>query len=96
MQQVVYLIHLEKKLGHSQHYLGYSERLNARIEHHQHGRGSVFLKAANEAGIPWELVRTWLNQNRAFERRLKNMKNAKMFCPICNPEKFSAHGNPKK
>jgi hypothetical protein len=49
------------------------------------GQGAKLLKAVNEAGIPWQVVRTWVVDDQALERMLKNQKNSPRFCPICNP-----------
>lgn len=87
---MVYLIHFQKSYYHSQHYIGYSENghtLKKRIEHHQNGNGAKLLRAVSKAGIPFEIVRVWKDGDRNFERKLKNQKNAKRFCPICNPVK---------
>lgn len=86
---MVYLIHLEQKLKHSQHYIGFVDgenRLKTRVEYHRKGQGSKFLKAVTLAGIEFSVVRTWKDGDRNFERKLKNRKNAKALCPCCNPK----------
>jgi predicted GIY-YIG superfamily endonuclease len=84
---MVYLIHLDSKLKHSQHYIGFvdggTDRLNSRLDYHRRGRGSKFLKAVVDAGIDFVVSRTWVEGDRNFERKLKNMKNARRLCPIC-------------
>lgn len=42
------------------------------------------MKAVTEAGIEWEVVRTWPDGDRTLERHLKNRKKAWTFCPHCN------------
>jgi len=86
---VVYLIHFAKPLGdlanprgQAQHYLGYTEDLEQRLEAHSFGNGSAIMAAVSEAGIPWRLVRTW-EGGRDVERRLKRQHNAPRLCPIC-------------
>lgn len=84
---VVYLIRLDRKLHHSQYYIGWCkgdprERLNV----HRSGHGSKFLAACNREGIDYHIVRTWKGVDRHFERKLKNRKNSKHFCPIANPD----------
>lgn len=89
----VYLIHLDEKISNSQHYIGWTESektLSARIAHHKNGSGARFLRAANDMGIEYEVVRTWKDGNKRFERRLKNRKNAKLLCPICNKESWQS------
>jgi predicted GIY-YIG superfamily endonuclease len=86
---MVYLIHLETKLSHAGHYIGYSadDKFSARIHHHEKNTGSAFLRAVNKAGIKWKVVRQWPNEDGNFERKLKNRKNASQLCPVCNPKK---------
>lgn len=85
----VYLIHFDQKLAHAQHYLGSAVNVEARIAHHRHGSGAKILKAANEAGIDWSVVKTWKTRDgsgRQLERQLKNRKNAPKLCPVCTGE----------
>lgn len=91
VQGTVYLIHLERKLAHSQHYLGWAHtaRLEARLRHHARGTGARFMAAVGEAGIPWAVARTWKG-DRYLERRLKNRKGAGRFCPVCLGRSSSA------
>lgn len=82
----VYLIHFASKLsGHANHYLGYTADLDARIELHRSGGGAKILRAANEAGIEWHVVRTWKG-GRTLERRLKKFKKSRQLCPVCREE----------
>ena len=80
---MVYLIHFSRKLHHAGHYLGYASNLDNRIERHRSGDGAKLLRAVQEAGIDWEVVRTW-EGDRTLERRLKRQKNAGKLCPICS------------
>ena len=81
---MVYLIHFEKKLHHAQHYLGFVKGdLSQRLALHLSGRGAKLLKACNENGIGWHLVRAWPGGDRHFERKLKNRKKARLLCPWC-------------
>jgi hypothetical protein len=83
---MVYLIHFEKKFKHAQHYIGFAESestFKQRIKHHLAGRGSKLLRYVNEAGIKWEVVFTWPDGDRNFERKLKNSNNGPRFCPVC-------------
>jgi len=86
----VYLLHFARPLGdlsnprgQAQHYLGYADDLEARLEAHRKGNGSLIMRAVKEAGISWELVRTWKG-GRSLERQLKRQHNSPRFCPICN------------
>lgn len=88
---MVYLIHLEKKYKHAQHYLGFvdggEDRLQSRLQYHRKGQGSKFLRAVTQACIPFDVVRTWPEGDRNFERMLKNKKKASILCPICAKKK---------
>jgi hypothetical protein len=86
---MVYLIHFDVPLGdlcnprgRAQHYIGYTEDLEQRLEQHRNGNGSAIMAAVSEAGIPWRLVRVW-EGGRDVERRLKRQHNAPRLCPIC-------------
>jgi predicted GIY-YIG superfamily endonuclease len=80
----VYLIHLEDKLNPDhpcQHYVGWSQFIEQRIGHHRRGNGCKLLRAANERGVAWNVVRVWRGSGDD-ERLLKNQKNAPRYCPI--------------
>ena len=85
----VYLIHfdqpigdLENPRGQAQHYLGFTEDLEARLQAHTTGNGSAIMAAVAKAGVGWELARTW-DGDRRLERQLKNQHNSPRLCPIC-------------
>lgn len=85
----VYLIHFDKPLGdlanirgQAQHYLGYTDDLEARLERHREGNGSAIMAAVVKSGITWHVVRTW-EGDRTLERKLKQRKNSPKLCPIC-------------
>lgn len=81
---MVYLIHFSEKLHHAQHYIGFVENnLKQRIKKHQKNKGAKLLIAVNDKGISWEVVRVWEEGDRTFERKLKNCKKARCFCPVC-------------
>ena len=82
----VYLIHFEQKYHHAGHYLGYSKHLWFRIITHRANTGAKLLRAVNQAGIEWTVVRTWTVNSQDLERKLKSLKNSPRLCPICNPE----------
>jgi predicted GIY-YIG superfamily endonuclease len=81
---MVYLIHFTEKLHHAQHYIGFVEGdLGQRITLHKMSRGAKLLAAVNEQKIEWQVVRIWPAADRHFERKLKNYKKARCFCPLC-------------
>jgi len=88
-EDTVYLIHFAEPLGdlnnprgQAQHYLGYTDDLEARLERHRSGNGSAIMAAVAERGIAWRVVRTW-EGDRGLERKLKNQHNSPRLCPIC-------------
>ena len=92
---MVYLIHFEKKISHAQHYIGYSKDMKTfekRMKHHGNGNGASILKALNEKGIKYHVVRIWPDADGNYERKLKKRKNAKFLCPFCNPDKYHNNG----
>ncbi len=83
----VYLLHFAVPLHHAQHYLGWTRYpLAWRIDAHRKNQGAKLLRAANERGIEWWLVRTWDGCDRSVERRLKDRHEAPRLCPLCNPQ----------
>ena len=90
----IYLICFSSKLCHAKHYLGFSfESPKKRLELHKKGKGAKILKRCNELGINYHITRTWENVTRHHERNLKNHKNSKKLCPICNSKNYQKHGN---
>lgn len=80
----VYLACLERRIGSgARHYLGWTSDPEARVADHRAGRGAKLLKLAKREGVAWEITRTWEGKTRAFERELKNRKNAAQLCPNC-------------
>lgn len=85
---MVYLIHFDKPLAHAQHYIGFAENnLEQRISRHRSGAGAKLLRAANIAGISWNVVKVWEEGDRNFERSLKNKKKTRCICPVCLEKK---------
>lgn len=89
----VYLIHFSRPVGNpdnprgqAQHYLGFTDDLEARLTAHRNGNGARLMEVLRERGIEWELARTW-EGGRDLERKLKNQHNSPRFCPICQGDK---------
>ena len=83
----VYLIHIDKPIGHARHYIGYSEDVAARLKRHRAGQGGRLLAAAVKRGIHFDVVRIWTEAGRAWEARLKRQGNIARLCPMCLNEK---------
>lgn len=79
----VYLLCLSRKLnGHAKHYLGATANIPDRLERHRSGRGSAMLRACNQRGIRYSLVRRWPG-GFLTEKRLKRLKSRDL-CPRCS------------
>lgn len=82
---MVYLLHFDKPYKHARHYLGYTRRLEQRLEYHRRGHGARLMAAATSAGVTFVVARTWPKADRTFERQLHNRKNNPQLCPVCTP-----------
>ncbi len=78
----VYLIHFEQPLGdarnphgQAQHYIGFTDDLDARLDAHRKGNGSKIMAAVSRAGIGWTLARTWAG-GRDLERHKAAQESA--------------------
>ena len=80
----VYLIHFKEPYKHARHYVGFAHDLQTRLDQHRAGNGARLMEVITEAGIDWEVARTWEEQDRNFERRIHNQNNTKKLCPICS------------
>jgi predicted GIY-YIG superfamily endonuclease len=78
----IYLIHFDKKLAHAQHYIGLADDLDARLERHRAGNGARLMEVITNAGIAWQVARTWPG-DRKLERQLKRRKETPALCPLC-------------
>ena len=82
--ETVYLLHFERPFRHARHYLGSALHLDVRLAEHARGGGSRLLAHVVEAGIGWQLARTW-HGGRQRERQLKRQGGHGRLCPICKP-----------
>lgn len=86
VQGTVYLLHLSEPFGHARHYTGFAagggRGLARRLAKHGTASGARLLAVAREAGITWELARTWPG-TRTRERQLKTQGGAARRCPLC-------------
>ena len=83
----VYLLHFEQRIGgRASHYIGFTQNLCRRLREHRRKRKSTnkcaLTRTANQREIRWVVAKVW-NANRDFETYLKQQKNAKRYCPIC-------------
>ena len=94
---MIYLLHFDKPLAHARHYIGFSNNLDARLEHHRNGTGARITQVLRERGITFTLAATWKGE-RQDERRL-HRRGKTAICPICTakprrPRNLSAQQNP--
>jgi predicted GIY-YIG superfamily endonuclease len=78
----IYLLHLDTPYQHARHYTGWTTDLESRLAEHAAGRGARLLAVTTEAGIGWQLARTWPG-SRNRERQLKRQGGAARRCPLC-------------
>lgn len=83
-QGTVYLLHFDRPYMHALHYLGWTRagRLDERLAEHRAGQGARLMAVIKEAGIGFELARTWPGP-RALERQLKRRHKIRRACPLC-------------
>lgn len=87
----VYILHVEPRLAHAGHYVGWTEERTVTHRVNQHlsagSKASPLIIAALMAGRAVTLARAWEGDqfDRAFERRLKNLggKARTQRCPLC-------------
>ena len=82
MSETVYLLHFSRRYGHAGHYTGWTSDLPRRLATHAAGQGARLLAVITEAGIEWQLARTWAG-GRGRERQLKQQGGAARRCPLC-------------
>jgi hypothetical protein len=79
----VYLLHFSEPYRHAAHYIGWTAgELEERLRLHQSGAGARLLEVVTNAGISFELARTW-EGGRQLERCKKRQGGAAELCPIC-------------
>jgi predicted GIY-YIG superfamily endonuclease len=94
MQEMIYVLHFDRKLAHAGHYVGSTKTLFKRLKRHAKDGGARILQACREQGIEWRLGGLMMVEESLFadsketrvqkERRLKNQHNGKRFCQLCN------------
>jgi hypothetical protein len=69
--------------ANSRHIHHWAKVLQVRIAEHEQGNGARLMAVIVAAGIGWEVVRTWPEATREYERRLKGQGGLSRHCPIC-------------
>jgi predicted GIY-YIG superfamily endonuclease len=91
----VYLLHFERRYRHAGHYCGWTTDLPARLHEHAAGRGARLLAVITDAGIGWQLARTWPG-TRARERQIKRQGGLSRCCPVCGIAPRTNPNNPAR
>lgn len=87
----VYLLHFDRRYCHAGHYLGWAADLSERLAEHQAGRGARLLAVVRDAGIGWQLARTWTGATRGRERQIKRQGGLSRCCPACGITPRTTH-----
>lgn len=87
----VYILHFNQPYKHARHYIGYSVFLHERIKHHREGTGAKLPYVAEQNG-GFEVARVFKSVDKEFERKLKNRKNIKRYCPLCREIPYNIKG----
>ena len=93
---MLYLLHsttplLRRNGTQVSHYLGYcqEDRLLQRYLLHQSGRARVSItRAYLMAGGTLLLARIWPGEDKRTERHIKQQKNLRRLCPLCDPRGY--------
>lgn len=87
MSKYLYLLHFDEPLHHAQHYLGITTDLDERMLRHFNGDGAKLTAEFARLKIGFTLARAWTNATQEIERKIKEKKNGRLYCPICYPHK---------
>jgi hypothetical protein len=85
MKGTIYLLHFSEPYKHAAHYVGFTFDLPARLDAHAKRTDAWLLEVITEAGLSFELARTWKG-SRKTERQIKKRKATPRLCPMCNPQ----------
>jgi predicted GIY-YIG superfamily endonuclease/ribosomal protein S18 acetylase RimI-like enzyme len=83
----LYILHLNEKLAHTQHYAGSTKNLQARLEAHAMGRGARYTEVLKERAIDWKLAGLYQCNHavmRRLERMLKDTCRIFRYCEVCS------------
>ena len=87
MSKYIYLLHFQTPIHHAQHYTGITTDLAERMVRHFNGSGSKLTAEFARLKIAFTIARVWEGAAQEDERRMKEMKNGRQYCPVCNKTK---------
>jgi len=56
-----------------------------RIAQHRAGTGARLMAVVAAAGIEFTITRIWASATEGHEKRLKDLNNRRVLCPLCTP-----------
>ena len=77
--------------GQAQHFIGHTEDLDRRLAEHRGAHTAAIMRAVNEAGIGWHVVRTWPG-TRDTQRAIKNLRSGRRLCLECTEHPLTGAG----
>jgi len=90
---VIYLLHFDQPYRHARHYVGWTEDLLERLDHHAKGSGARLVAVIWKAGIGFTCVRI-CEGTRCTERAIKNAGGAVRYCPACTSHPRNGYWSP--
>lgn len=94
----LYILHLDSKLAHTQHYCGSTKNLKQRLTAHALGRAARYTEVVKERGIDWTLGGLFQCNHavmRRLERVLKDNHRIARFCEKCTERPSTLSGTLK-
>lgn len=94
----LYILHLNEKLAHTQHYAGSTRNLKQRLIAHAMGRGARYTEVLKERQIEWTLGGLYQCNHavmRRLERTIKDNHRISRFCDVCTEHSSILPGTQK-
>ena len=95
---MLYILHLDTKLAHTQHYCGSTKNLKQRLTAHALGRAARYTEVVAERGIEWRLGGLFQCNHavmRRLERVIKDNHRIAKFCELCTERPSTLSGTLK-
>ncbi len=90
---VIYMLHFERPYRHARHYVGWTDDLLDRLDHHATGTGARLMAVIWHAGIGFTCVRI-CEGTRHTERAIKDAHCTPRYCPACTPHPRNGYWQP--